>query len=249
MLWHTNWFNSKKSFMAYLTDQELLERFEYYTMQIEEQLFNGEDFTTIADQIPYAVHLNNSETLEVMEANKMHAKITGYHLNEIREMGMEYLENHVHPHTMESVPKLLTLYKNMGPHQTFSFVQYVKLHKDRNFSPLITFTKSTKLPDNRVVGLSPKTKDFGDMSSKMEQIVRMDEFKLKHFKQFQQLTDREVEVLSLLANGLNNPKIADKLFLSRQTVETHRKNLKRKLELRSFRDLMRYAFAFNLVEV
>lgn len=235
--------------MSYLTDQKLLERFEYYTMQVEAQLLEGEDFSTIADQIPYSVHLNKIDTLEVIQTNKGHAEVTGYHLDEIREMGMTYLEKNVHPTTMASASELVSSYKKLSHHQTFTFVQYVKLHQDKDFSPLITVTKVSKLPGNLVICLSPQPEDFGSMSSKMEQIVKMDQFKLKHFKRFQQLTEREVEILKLLANGCNNPEIAEQLFLARSTVETHRKNVKRKLELRSFRDLMKYAFAFNLVEV
>lgn len=236
--------------MPYLTEVELLERFEYYTMQLESRLLNGEDFDNIADQIPYTVHLNDPETLEVICANKMHANVTGFHLDEIREMGLEYLENYVHPHTMSSACEMITsLYAEVDHRQTFSFVQYVKLHQDIDFSPLITFTKSTKLRSGLVVCLSPQPGDFRSISQKMEQIVEMDQFKLKHFKRFQQLTDREVEVLKLLANGCNNPEMAERLYIARSTVETHRKNLKRKLELQSFRDLMKYAFAFDLVEV
>ncbi len=235
--------------MGYLTEKELLDRFEYYTLQLEARLMEGEDFYNIADQIPYTAHLNNAKTLEVVHTNKTHARVTGFHLDEIREMGMEYLDNHVHPDTMDSVGDLIKTYTGIDHHKTFSFAQYVKLHQDKDYSPLITFTKTTKLPGGLVVCISPQPEDFGSMSPKMEQVVKMDEFKLKHFKRFQQLTEREVEVLSLLANGYNNPGIAEQLFLSRSTVETHRKNLKRKLELNSFRDLMRYAFAFNLVEV
>ncbi|MBD3616904.1 MAG: helix-turn-helix transcriptional regulator [Gracilimonas sp.] len=235
--------------MSYLTDKELLERFEFYTMQVEGQLLKGEDFNTIADQIPYSVHLNNSETLEVIQTNRGHAEVTGYHLDEIRELGMEYLENNVHPHTMASASELISSYARLNHHQTFTFVQYVKLHQSKDFSPLITVTKSSKLLGDLVVCLSPQPKDFGSMSPKMEQIVKMDQFKLKHFKRFQQLTEREVEILKLLANGCNNPDIAEQLFISRSTVETHRKNLKRKLNLKSFRDLMKYAFAFDLVGI
>lgn len=89
--------------------------------------------------------------------------------------------------------------------------------------------------------------DRGLTSREVEQIVKMYQFKQKHAKQFNQLTEREIEVLELLANGFNNPQIAETLFLSRQTVETHRKNIKRKLNLRSLLDLMRYAFAFDLI--
>lgn len=236
--------------MSYLTDQERLERFEYYIMQLEKRLLEGEDFNSVADKVPYAVHLNDAETLEVIKTNKMHSEITGHHIDEIREMGVAYLEKHIHPRTMQVIPEILpSLYSELSVHQTFNFIQYFRMNEEARYIPLITFTKATKLPNGLVVCISPIVEQFGKLSKKMEQVVEMDQFKLKHFRRFQQLTDREVEVLSLLANGYNNPKIADKLFLSRSTVETHRKNIKRKLELKSFRDLMRYSFAFDLVEV
>ena len=55
------------------------------------------------------------------------------------------------------------------------------------------------------------------------------------------LTTREREVFYLVAQGLSNAEIADKLFISPRTVETHRANLMRKLDLRSHMELIRYA--------
>jgi DNA-binding NarL/FixJ family response regulator len=58
---------------------------------------------------------------------------------------------------------------------------------------------------------------------------------------YETLTAREREVLHLAAEGHNTAEIADRLFISRRTVETHRANLMRKLGLRSQTDLIRYA--------
>jgi two-component system response regulator NreC len=55
------------------------------------------------------------------------------------------------------------------------------------------------------------------------------------------LTAREREVLYLVAHGLSNAGIADRLFVSPRTVETHRANLMRKLNIRSHTELIRYA--------
>jgi DNA-binding NarL/FixJ family response regulator len=46
------------------------------------------------------------------------------------------------------------------------------------------------------------------------------------------LTPREKEILKLVASGLSNAEIAEKLFISKRTVEIHRANLMRKLDLR-----------------
>ena len=61
------------------------------------------------------------------------------------------------------------------------------------------------------------------------------------FDLYETLTSREREVLQLAAEGHNNPEIAERLFISCRTVETHRANLLRKLNLHSQTDLIRYA--------
>ncbi len=55
------------------------------------------------------------------------------------------------------------------------------------------------------------------------------------------LTDREFEVLELLGGGKATREIAQQLHLSVKTVEVHRANIKRKLELKTAPELIRYA--------
>ena len=55
------------------------------------------------------------------------------------------------------------------------------------------------------------------------------------------LTRREKEILQLLYDGLTGPQIAEKLFLSPLTIETHRKNLMQKLNVNSTQLMLRYA--------
>jgi two-component system response regulator NreC len=56
-----------------------------------------------------------------------------------------------------------------------------------------------------------------------------------------ELTPRELEVLKLIAQGLSNQTIADQLGLSRKTVDVHRANLMRKLDLHTVTELVKYA--------
>ena len=60
------------------------------------------------------------------------------------------------------------------------------------------------------------------------------------------LTTRELEVLKLISEGYNNSQIAEMLFISKRTVDTHRHNLLEKLNLNNTAGLVRYAFEHNL---
>ncbi len=61
------------------------------------------------------------------------------------------------------------------------------------------------------------------------------------------LTRREKEILKLLYDGFNGPQIAEKLFLSHYTVETHRKNLMQKLNVSSTQQLLKLALEHKLI--
>ena len=64
---------------------------------------------------------------------------------------------------------------------------------------------------------------------------------------YETLTGRERLILQLAAEGLNNPDIAKKLFISPRTAESHRANLMRKLSFRSQTDLVRYAIRKKII--
>jgi two-component system, NarL family, response regulator NreC len=62
------------------------------------------------------------------------------------------------------------------------------------------------------------------------------------------LTEREAEVLTLIALGHTNSEIAEQLYLSIRTVETHRSHIQQKLRLSKRSELVRYALDKGLIE-
>lgn len=62
----------------------------------------------------------------------------------------------------------------------------------------------------------------------------------------ERLSDRELEVLQLIGEGLTSRMIAERLHLSIKTIDTYRENLKTKLGLRTANELVRYAVAWTL---
>lgn len=63
------------------------------------------------------------------------------------------------------------------------------------------------------------------------------------------LTDREIEILTCVVKGLTNKEIAQQLFLSTHTVISHRRNITRKLEIHSTAGLTIYAIVNKLVSI
>lgn len=61
------------------------------------------------------------------------------------------------------------------------------------------------------------------------------------------LSSREKEVLELIADGLTNPQIAQKLFLSMHTVDSHRKNILTKFGVNNTASLIKLAARYNMV--
>lgn len=61
------------------------------------------------------------------------------------------------------------------------------------------------------------------------------------------LTNREVEIIQLIEKEMSNKQIAEKLFLSERTIETHRKNIFRKTGTSSVIGLVKYAYEHKLI--
>ena len=79
----------------------------------------------------------------------------------------------------------------------------------------------------------------------LEEMIRAEDPKLKEDKS--NLTQREIEIIRLIEKEKNNKEIATTLFISERTVETHRKNIYRKVKTSGLLGLVKYAYEHNLI--
>jgi len=63
------------------------------------------------------------------------------------------------------------------------------------------------------------------------------------------LSDRQIEILKLWGNSNSNQEIADKLFISVRTVESHKNHIMQKLNLKSTVDLVKFGIKNNIIEI
>ncbi|MEJ7779893.1 MAG: helix-turn-helix transcriptional regulator [Daejeonella sp.] len=85
------------------------------------------------------------------------------------------------------------------------------------------------------------------MTGKASRLLEENNFLRRNFSKFSKLSLRECEVLKKLALGNSSAETAEELFISLSTVDTHRKNIRRKLETTSYYELCLYARSFDLI--
>lgn len=71
----------------------------------------------------------------------------------------------------------------------------------------------------------------------------------ENLNQDNHLSKRELEILKLFAEGLPNPEIAERLFISTRTVESHKNHIMQKLNLKSAVDLVKFAIKHQIIEI
>lgn len=65
---------------------------------------------------------------------------------------------------------------------------------------------------------------------------------------YETLSRREKEILAMLANGITNKEISEQLCISVNTVETHRKNIMKKLNVHNLSEIIKYAMAYGIIQ-
>jgi DNA-binding NarL/FixJ family response regulator len=121
-------------------------------------------------------------------------------------------------------------------------------------------TVQTLTKDN-VDGYVPKNAEKEELLEAIESILNGEKYFSQSIKDvylkgmfsneqtlIESLSKREKEVLKLIALEHTTQEIADKLFLSKHTIESYRKNLISKLEVRNLAGLTKYAIKLGLVE-
>ena len=115
------------------------------------------------------------------------------------------------------------------------------LSKDESAEEVLTSAKSAA--DGEVL-IDPDT-----LTRLLAQVAREREAQRDALKLLGDLTDREREILGLLAQGMRNEDIAKQLFISPQTVQTHVRNILGKLRVHSKLEAVSFAVKHGVIQV
>ena len=171
---------------------------------------------------PYVDHLLNNqvdENYDIGTFSKNHSKID-VKLRELKNIILKYLPSDMR-HNNQLTATLYNLYINEEWLLNHAMVE------DFLFIPAISYLER-KFKQN-------------DVSAKISKMISQENS--------EQLSKREKDVVICIVQGMSNKEVADHLFISVNTVITHRRNIARKLQIHSPAGLTIYAIVNNLVDI
>lgn len=210
------------------------------------------EIAATADQYPGVVIVHNRllNRVEYMTARGLALLHTT--LGELHALGASYFEHYFNPQEAhEYVPKLFELLELNDLHYTVSFFQQVRTGPNHAFE---WYLSASRIVERDVAGqpllvltVAQRLDPASHINHKVQRLLEENTFLRTNSGRFATLTAREREVLRGVVLGESTPELAERLFISPQTVETHRRNLRRKLQAESAFELGQYARAFDLI--
>jgi len=206
----------------------------------------------IAQDIPGVIIIHNIEDGSVVYMSKRGLDILGVTLQEVIDMAADYHANFFNPEeSKEYVPKLLSHLERNNDDEILSLFQQVRPLVKEAWTWYLTSVKIFMRDEDGkpilTIGVALPVDPQHHITSKVSRLLEENNFLRKNLKKFTTLGKREKEVLKWLALGRSSSEIANELFISVSTVETHRKNIRQKLEVSTSYQLSQYARAFDLI--
>lgn len=210
----------------------------------------------IGELIPASLMIQDLDGLRPIGCSYMNnwgCERLGVSSDEINKMGEEYYAKYFVREEYLQIFHGVTNYLAQGDFdKQYNFFQRVKLYGAADYIWFYTVLKVVSVQasntlDNKIVLLSSPVIGMDSLISKVNKTLEQDTFIRLNYKRFAQLTYREKEIISLIANGKSSQEIAEQLFISIHTVSTHRKNIIKKIECNSFAEFLKFAIAFDLV--
>lgn len=207
---------------------------------------------SFADELPSALIIHKVDTMEIVYMNSTGLNILGSTLEELQTLGPDLY--HVKFFNTEDsndyVPKIMHIMQSKVNEQV-SYFQQVRVPQNTEWQLFVSNTKVfARNPAGEATYLITTAgviDPVHHITSKVNRVMDEINFLRNNNPLFLTLTRREKEVLKQMAMGSNSGEIAEKLFISSTTADTHRRNIRNKLNLKNNYDAVKFAQAYNLL--
>lgn len=200
-------------------------------------------FQQIVEYLPMFVQINEISSRDIIFNNK---NVFGSYkeAENLVEFGFSYLPKIACPLLFDSLQVKHKLFiKKNDDTLLCSYPQKIRLNGDVN---LILSNKMLLNPDSYMI-VSNLAKDLVGFGAIYEEVFLELTENTNLWLAFMSLTKKEKIILRKLVFGSNNQQISEELFISKHTVITHRKNIYKKLNVSNVIQLVKFAFALDIL--
>ena len=198
--------------------------------------------------MPGHFHINDRETLAIEYFGKSSCEFLNKPNEELVAMGRDFLEKYIHPDSSSiEHPKLISYFQSSNNKSTYCYFEKVRKSESKDIYEWFMSLCSSPNSYEKLLCFSIPLCQIEGASKTLTQVVDDNLFLRKNYLKFCSLSKREVEIIKMVEQGWSRRGLANKLNISILTIDTHRKNIREKLEVSSFREVSRYIRAFNLL--
>ena len=171
---------------------------------------------------------------------------------ELKQLGRNYHIRFFNPEDAKDyVPKIFGLIERNEDDEMVTFFQQVRPSEEHEFKWHLTSVKILmRDKDGKAllcISFAVPIDEHHHLTAKVSRLLDENAFLRLNYQQFIKLSERERQILKLMALGKSSPEIAADLFISVKTAETHRRNIRHKLRVTSSYEISQYARAFDLI--
>ncbi len=188
----------------------------------------------VLNEVPANIYVSDIGSKSVVWCNKTNEETLGFNLEEIRYMGKDYFNAIMHPDDLDISDDSVEHYEHFEG-AGYGGIFRARHRDSQEYKWFIGWARVFETEKGKVKTIVCADVD---MSPQMNTDVQLAEalkenLKLRHELLRKTLTRREAEVVQMVCDGYNSKTIADQLHVSIHTIDTHRKNLLRKLNVRN----------------
>jgi DNA-binding CsgD family transcriptional regulator len=234
------------------TEKELLQLQKTFFWQLEKNLMSNDK--EYLDKLFYTLpgdcmHINDPATVSLTYLDPVARNKYGMTHEMLQTKGLEMMVKGIEPKNFEKNMQLAMEYlKRDNPYEIGVLFQKMVIDPAElpNYEWFVSFMKRSDKASG-LFTLDFRVSRMEPYSHKFMKLIELDEFVHKNMETFQALGAREIEVLTKVGLGHSSEEIANEMSISKLTVDTHRKNIMHKLDVKSFPELIKFAEAFDLI--
>ena len=235
-----------------ISNREINDITSQQLFSLERKIFNKEfSIETVGDFLPGNVLVTNLNNFSTEYMNSSGCNILMHSAEELAQLGPEYFQRFFIADEMkEFTGRYIEMHQKQNSTAIYNFAHRVKPLNEPFYKWYFASAKLLYEPDqevsNKMIVIVNEVNTLGSIANKINGVLEETDWMKKNFSKFCRLTPKEREIISLLVVGNNSAKISDILCVSQLTINTHRRNIKTKLEIKTFAELYKFAMTYGL---